>query len=221
MMLAYKTEYVKVDDSLLKVVDMWSSDRQAFKRALEAGPNDVDAIKVAAFSMTNYPWIRLAKTQMLGDVSAMFGTARVHNDVQYHWQTIYHAKKILFHNESRPVCTHRKFAEGGQQQLTNVKTTERLGVFPAIDFTFRALRHGGFCSKPAFVKEWQAFIRKLLKWAKDRVPEEAQSDYQMQSNQVVLKSGCDIGCRAYSLTDYLSALINSRCYLRACALPSR
>ncbi len=49
--------------------------------------SDATKIKIAALSLTNYPWIRLARTtSLIRDASAMFGKTRVHNDVQYHWQ---------------------------------------------------------------------------------------------------------------------------------------
>ena len=178
----------------------------AFERKLRGN-------RLLAMECTAYPWMRLARTSMLHEKRAMFGVSKVHNDVQYHWQTAYHAKHIEFlqppegtgassltHVTLPVVATHRKFEiVGGQQQLTNDLSADRLQVFKALVETHRALHRRSFCDHLSFVGAWQAFVERILQWASGRIPKEMALDYAESSRNLQSTCVCKPATQASSL----------------------
>ena len=172
-MFKYKIEFFDKKTSR----GMWNADQELWNKLLIATDNKTK--KELAIQMINYPWNRIIKTSLLHDENIFFGKTVVHNDVPYHWHTLVSAKNIGIFDEA--VCSHRKFDE--RQQITNISDYRRLMVLEAYRYTHELLkRYDDY--KLVFVY-WQKFIRDLLTWARDRVPEDKLEFYRVRHKQII------------------------------------
>jgi len=174
LFLPYEIGFVADDGRVTKVRGPWDGDARVFRAT--------DHIKRAAFTLVNYPWNRLVRTDLMRDQGVNFGPTKVHNDILFHWTSIAAATRVSLFNET--VCRHFKFNTG--KQLTNVATEARLQVLDAVDITFRHLQRWDFCAVAEFGTAWNKFVQTLLSWAKSRVPPELQPTYKRRS-QATLK----------------------------------
>lgn len=148
---------------------MFDPDAEIWARA--KGISDITALKKLSAKLINYPWNRLIKTDLLHDKNIFFGGTVVHNDIQFHWSSILHAKNIHFSDHT--VCTHRKF--DNRSQITNITDSRRLQAFGVLDTMFHDIKmheHGGIV-----MESWKEFSTKLVKWLKDRIPDDHQEIY--------------------------------------------
>lgn len=156
---------------------MWDADQKVWNQMLVANSN-ADK-KALASQLVNYPWNRVIKTELLHDEKIFFGKTVVHNDVPYHWHSIISAQNIgLF---EKPVCSHRKFTE--REQITNISDNRRLAVLEAYRHTHNLLK--GYKDYNLLFNHWQKFIRDLLTWARDRVPEDKLEFYKARHKEIV------------------------------------
>jgi len=126
------------------------------------------SLKSRVAALINYPWNRIVKTDLLHDENIFFGPTVVHNDIPYHWHTIIAAKKISYSDQE--VCTHRKFSK--RDQITNISDIRRLMVFEALRYTQeRIMQYPEFSE---IKMQWEEFSTGLIKWAKDKIPDEHQ-----------------------------------------------
>ncbi len=122
------------------------------------------------------------KTEVILAGDVFFGGTVVHNDIQYHWDSITQASAIAFF--PKPVCVHKK--DPNMAQITNIRSEKRLAVTEAIRATDRVLETKKFFdggkgkgkSKQKYRQLWYRFIRHILQWAEGRVPEEHMAKYQ-------------------------------------------
>lgn len=153
------------------VRDMWQSDRSAFIDVTESGSQaDASQYQRRAFlkslSLTNYPWNRFTRTELLHNHDIYFGSTAVHNDVRFHWTTIAAAKgKIAFYDAGIPLITHAKDIH---PTLTSIVDATRTQVFDALEETRRALNPDFFADADA-TQAWRTFTIKLTKWAAPRI----------------------------------------------------
>ncbi|UKH20697.1 glycosyltransferase [Actinobacillus pleuropneumoniae] len=157
--------------------DMWDADKKIWAKLLVAKNNNER--KILASQLINYPWNRAVKTSLLHDENIFFGKTVVHNDVPYHWHTVVSANNIGIYD--KPVCTHRKFEE--RQQITNISDYRRLMVLEAYRHTHELLKR--YDSYALIFPHWQKFIRDLLTWARDRVPEDKLEFYKERHKQIL------------------------------------
>jgi glycosyltransferase involved in cell wall biosynthesis len=156
---------------------MFNADEALWESSREVTDND--ELRRIASSLINYPWNRIIKTELLHDANIFFGATVVHNDIAFHWGSVLAANKIRFGNEE--VCTHRKFDQ--RSQITNVSDHRRLTAFDALEFTHhRIARHanGKYLSGV-----WNEFASNLVKWVKDRVPEDLQPQYELRKAKLL------------------------------------
>lgn len=172
-MFKYKIEFYDKKKSR----DMWNVDKDLWEKLLVADSNKEK--KILAIQMTNYPWNRIIKTSFLHDENIFFGKTLVHNDVSYHWHSLIAATNIGIFNKA--VCSHRKFDE--RQQITNISDYRRLMVLEAYRHTHELLKR--YDDYPLVFNYWQKFIRDLLTWARDRVPEDKLEFYKIRHKQII------------------------------------
>lgn len=156
---------------------MWNADQELWEELRKTNNNQ--SKKELASRLTNYPWNRIIKTSLLHDENIFFGKTVVHNDVPYHWHTIISAENIGIFNEY--VCIHRKFKE--RNQITNIIDERRLMVLEAYRYTHHLLKR--YSDYPSLFPNWQKFIRDLLQWAKERIPEEKMDFYKKRHKEIV------------------------------------
>ena len=146
---------------------MWDSDQAAFARGVGAATPELR--KAAALELTNYPWNRVARTDVLRGVQ--FGATRVHNDVRFHWTSIASARDVAFLDvDSKPAVIHRK---GARQTLTDLSSSARLEVFAALAETRDSLGNAFLATNgPAFDR----FARDLVVWAAPKIPLENKAE---------------------------------------------
>lgn len=157
--------------------DMWNADKDLWKQLMIVKTNSEK--KTLASQLTNYPWNRIVSTALLHDENIFFGKTIVHNDVPYHWHTLISAKNIGIFDKA--VCTHRKFEE--RQQITNISDYRRLMVLEAYRHTHELLKR--YEDYGLIFVHWQKFIRDLLTWARDRVPEDKLEFYKQRHKKIV------------------------------------
>lgn len=157
--------------------DMWNADKDLWKQLMIAKNNSEK--KVLASQLINYPWNRIVSTALLHDENIFFGKTIVHNDVPYHWHTVISAKSIGIFDKA--VYTHRKFEE--RQQITNISDYRRLMVLEAYRHTHELLKR--YEDYGLIFVHWQKFIRDLLTWARDRVPEDKLEFYKQRHKKIV------------------------------------
>lgn len=157
---------------------MWNADQNIWQKAQNS--SDPSDRQILVSQLINYPWIRIIQTRLLQDERIFFGKTIVHNDIPYHWHSIIAAKNIGI--SSQPVCTHRKFEQ--REQITNISDQRRLMVFEAYRYTHTLLKHYPK-QYPKIFPYWQKFIRDLLTWARDRVPEEQQAFYRKRHKIII------------------------------------
>ena len=146
---------------------MWDSDQAAFARGVGAATPELR--KAAALELTNYPWNRVARTDVLRGVQ--FGATRVQNDVRFHWTSIASARDVAFLDvDSKPAVIHRK---GARQTLTDLSSSARLEVFAALAETRDSLGNAFLATNgPAFDR----FARDLVVWAAPKIPLENKAE---------------------------------------------
>ena len=139
---------------------MWKHDQEHFGAAHSC--QSQAELKSLSLQLTAYPWIRLISRELLVEKKIGFGTTPVHNDLQYHWQSICESKNINFW--SGIVCTHHKHASGS---LSSERGRPRLSVFDALGGTYRAL-----ADKPEFMARvvlWRQASTRLLEWNRKKI----------------------------------------------------
>eukprot|EP00547_Thalassionema_nitzschioides_P015460 CAMPEP_0194240892 /NCGR_PEP_ID=MMETSP0158-20130606/6936_1 /TAXON_ID=33649 /ORGANISM="Thalassionema nitzschioides, Strain L26-B" /LENGTH=836 /DNA_ID=CAMNT_0038975691 /DNA_START=243 /DNA_END=2753 /DNA_ORIENTATION=+ len=196
MLMPYSVEYVGPDSRNTKE-GMMKSDDRIWTQILEKEPSHLEQ-KEAALALINYPWKQLTSSKLMFDADVFFGPTKVHNDVQFHWMSIGASQNLHFYD--KVICTHRIFDSSVRGQLTKVKDSARMTVFPALGMTQRALaKNGNFDGeegeKIAF-PQWRKFTKGLLKWAKGRVPDDLKESYDRQADhllQVLDRNSTDPG----------------------------
>ena len=152
-------------------------------------------------TLVNYPWNRLARSELLHDERIFFGTTQVQNDVQYHWHVLSAARRVAFLTATAaPVCYHKKFVGTSRMQLTKVKSASRLEMFWAMQATHRILCQGvphvledGIGTMPA----WRYFVRKTIEWARNSklVPAKSMPEFlRSRARMVECVATCAMGC---------------------------
>ena len=109
------------------------SNKRIWAQVLEKDEQSHLAQKEAALALINCPWKQLTSSKLMFDADVFFGSTKVHNDVQFHWMSTSAAQNIHFYNEE--VCTHRKFDSSICGQLTEVKDSAHMSVFPSLGMT--------------------------------------------------------------------------------------
>ncbi|RQH10066.1 glycosyltransferase family 2 protein [Paraburkholderia dinghuensis] len=153
-----------------KVRDMFDADKAVWDGF--RGATDNNELRRLAASLINYPWNRIIKSELLHDANIFFGATVVHNDIAFHWESLLAARRIGYGEDV--VCTHRKFER--RPQITNVSDFRRLVAFDALESTHhRIIRHR---NGENLIDVWREFASNLVKWVKDRVPEDLQPQYE-------------------------------------------
>ena len=160
-----------------------------------------NATRAAAMILVNYPWNRLARSELLQAERIFFGTTQVQNDAQYHWHVLSAARRVVFMAATAaPVCYHKKFVGSSRMQLTKVKSTSRLEMFWALQATHRIL-----CQSVSHALEdgsgtmaaWRSFARKVIDWAQNskRVPARSMPEF-LHSRAIMYEcvDTCSMGC---------------------------
>lgn len=173
VLFKYKIHFYDED----KYRGMWNADQDIWSQLKVATSNDKK--KELASQLINYPWNRIISTELLHDEKIFFGKTVVHNDVPYHWHSIASANNIGIYDKA--VCFHRKFEQ--RQQITNIKDARRLMVLEAYRYTHELLKN--YSAYPILYPSWEKFIRDLINWAKDRVPQEHQEYYKQRQKQII------------------------------------
>jgi glycosyltransferase involved in cell wall biosynthesis len=159
---------------------LWLKGYNARRSAMD-NKSVTQVLKETAFALINYPWNRMLRTEVILAGDIFFGGTIVHNDVQYHWDSITQASSVLFYHQ--PVCLHRK--DPKMKQITNIATNDRATVVDSILFTDRILQRKGFYKKPTQVALWFKFVKHIFSWAKDKVPDDIVNDYERRSQAVL------------------------------------
>ena len=104
----------------------------------------------------NYPWNRIISSKLMAQKSIYFGPTKIHNDIQYHWSSIYHAKNIGF-SDASPIehITH-------DTGLTESK--DRKEVCDALFFLLLECRK--FSEK--FKHDAEIFAEDLINWTETK-----------------------------------------------------
>jgi hypothetical protein len=186
MFLPYQISMPAPGTLQMKTRDMWPPDQKYWAQG-EANRAAEPKLKLyrnkkAALMLTNYPWIRIIRTDILQAGQIFFGPTPVHNDVQFHWLSIARARSIEFFH--KPVCLHRK--NPTMHQITNIASKDRLAVVDALRLTDLMLqRCKCFFSHEELRPLWSAFAKKLLQWAKNLVPKECKALYRLRSTALL------------------------------------
>ena len=152
--------------------------------------------------LVNYPWNRLARSELLQAERIFFGTTQVQNDVQYHWHVLSAARRVAFlAATAAPVCYHKKFVGTSRMQLTKVKSSSRLEMFWALQATHRIL-----CQRvlnvleedgPGTMPAWQHFVSKTMVWARNNklVPAKSMPEFlRSKARMIECVATCAMGC---------------------------
>lgn len=159
--------------------DMFESDQRLWEQLSQVSTN-LEKQKLAV-GLINYPWVRIIKTQLLHDETIFFGKTVVHNDIPFHWHSIVAAKNIG--TLDAYVCDHRKFDT--RSQITNIADKRRMMVFAAQQYTQRLIEK--YPNFQEILPIWATFITNLLKWARNRIPADLQTDYENKRVAVQVK----------------------------------
>ncbi|MBB5497998.1 glycosyltransferase family 2 protein [Paraburkholderia sp. MM5384-R2] len=171
--MKYRIEYYEKN----QVREMFNADKALWESFRHAKDNN--ELRRIASSLINYPWNRIIKTELLHDANIFFGATVVHNDIAFHWESLLAANNIGYGEGE--VCAHRKFEQ--RSQITNVSDHRRLAAFDALEFTHhRIVNH---VNGTYLIDVWNEFASNLVKWVKDRVPEDLQSQYEARKAKLL------------------------------------
>jgi glycosyltransferase involved in cell wall biosynthesis len=173
----------------MKSRDMFNADADLWQK-LRTAKTNLDYKKIVA-GLINYPWNRIIKTKLLIDNNIFFAPTVVHNDIPYHWHSIVVANNIGIFDKT--VCIHRKFTK--RPQITNINDNRRLVLFEALKFTQNQLE-----KYPDFVHlklMWKNFAEQLMKWAKDKIPQECQEAYIYKETEFLEKLSKLMECECH------------------------
>ena len=157
---------------------MFNADQEIWDKFAHATSNN--ELKLLASGLINYPWNRIIKTELLHDENIFFGSTVVHNDIPYHWHSVVAANNIGYSENA--VCAHRKFS--ARSQITNINDVRRLAVFESLRFTNETIaKYSAYDAQMQTV--WCKFVRDLVVWAKDRVPETHMEQYEALKEELL------------------------------------
>ena len=152
-------------------------------------------------TLVNYPWNRLARSELLHDERIFFGTTQVQNDVQYHWHVLSAARRVAFlAATAAPVCYHKKFVGSSRMQLTKVKSASRLEMFWALQATHRILCQSlpdALEYDPVLMQVWRDFVVKAIEWARNSklVPAKSIPEFlRSKARMIECVATCSMGC---------------------------
>jgi len=186
MVMPYSVKFVGPDSRKTKKT-MIKSDERIWNQILEEEEVSHQEQKEAALGLINYPWKQLTSSKLMFDADVFFGPTKVYNDVQFHWMSIGASQNLHFYN--KVVCTHRKFDSNIRGQLTEVKDSARMSLFPSLGMTQRALaKNGNFDGDEGEMivfPQWRKFTNDLLTWAKKRVPDDLKGSYDRKSKHLL------------------------------------
>ncbi|NLN68319.1 MAG: glycosyltransferase [Alcaligenaceae bacterium] len=158
--------------------DMFDADKTLWGKFTSAKDNN--QLRILAAELINFAWNRIIKTELLLDANIFFGATVVHNDIAFHWDSLLVANRIGYTNNV--VCTHRQFDQ--RTQITNVSDYRCLLVFDALEFTHHKIQKHE--NGKDLTDTWVNFARNLIKWVKDRIPEELQpQQYQLRRTKLL------------------------------------
>lgn len=189
LLLPYNILYVEKNI----IENMYSKDFEAFN-CIRNSKKITDKY-IHSLKITGFPWIRLIKTKLLQDKNISFNETIVHNDIQFHWQSICCASNIDVY--SYVVCTHRKFETGS---LSSIRDERRFAVFEALSITEKALKHNhifNLCKS-----EWILFKNHLIDWNEKNINIKNISEYnilKIKHGKIDLKLSSHSDVQAQSL----------------------
>lgn len=107
------------------------TDQTHWDRAgIRAGMQRLSAAQAAQLCRVSaYPWNKVYRTDFLRDHAICCTEIPVHNDIELHWRSFFHARAI----QAAPVLAIEHFVNEAGQRLTNRKGEDRLRVFEALE----------------------------------------------------------------------------------------
>lgn len=201
LMLPYQLAFVSQQgtEQVTTLMGMDKYDHTTWTQTVALQSNN--ATREAAMTLVNYPWNRLARSEVLHAERIFFGTTQVQNDVQYHWHVLSAARRVAFlAATAAPVCYHKKFVGTSRMQLTKVKSTSRLQMFWALQATHRILCHRvphALEEDAGAMQAWRQFVGKAIGWARNSklVPAESMLEFlRSKARLIECVATCSMGC---------------------------
>ncbi len=189
------TQYALLSPSDGALAPMWRRDLEHYNAASTCQTQS--ELKDLALRITAYPWIRIIARNLLQDNNIRFGSTPVHNDLQFHWQSICHSKKLAFWDGV--VCTHKKHDSGS---LSSETGRSRLSVFEALSATYKSLSgHQAFLDR---LDLWSELAQALINWNRKRIEPQLLPEFEALANRFMHKPGVVL------FTPYFRAASNER-----------
>ena len=201
LMLPYQLAFVSQQgkEQVTTLMGMDKYDHATWTQTVALQSNN--ATREAAMTLVNYPWNRLARSELLHAERIFFGTTQVQNDVQYHWHALSAARRVAFLTATAaPVCYHKKFVGTSRMQLTKVKSASRLEMFWALQATHRILCQSvphALEDDPGKMQAWRQFVSKAIEWARNSklVPAKSMPEFlRSKALMVECVATCAMGC---------------------------
>ena len=201
LMLPYQLAFVsqQEQEQVTTLMGMDKYDHATWTQTVALQSNNMT--REAAMTLVNYPWNRLARSELLHAQRIFFGTTQVQNDVQYHWHVLSVARRVAFLTATTaPVCYHKKFVGTSRMQLTKVKSASRLEMFWALQATHRVLCQlvpHALEDDSGTMQAWQYFVHKTIEWARNSklVPAKSIPEFLRSKAQMIeCVATCAMGC---------------------------
>ena len=201
LMLPYQLAFVSQQgtEQVTTLMGMDKYDHTTWTQTVALQSNN--ATREAALALVNYPWNRLARSEVLHTERIFFGTTQVQNDVQYHWHLLSAARRVAFlAATAAPVCYHKKFVGSSRMQLTKVKSASRLEMFWALQATHRILCQSvphALEDGAGTMQVWRHFVGKAIEWARSSklVPAESMPEFlRSKARLIECVATCSMDC---------------------------
>lgn len=132
--------------------------------------------------LTNYPWVRVMRTETFRKAGLRYGSTMVNNDILGHWYSLLFAGQILLLNDV--ICTHVVLPGGAN--LTNRATRDRLSLLDALDETYDLLE-----SHPALLRRYSHHYwggaMSVISWASDKISPSLRQDFALRTREHLLR----------------------------------
>jgi glycosyltransferase involved in cell wall biosynthesis len=127
----------------------------------------------------NYPWNKIYRTEFLREHNILCSETKVHNDIELHWRSFFHAKAIL--SSDSIGVTH--FVNQTAQRLTNYVGQSRLDVFVPLERLGKEL---AFSSRLfAYHIPFYRFALGLLLWVKHNLSAEFHPELTRRTDHFI------------------------------------
>lgn len=133
-------------------------------------------------ALTNYPWVRVMRTETYRKAGLKYGSTMVNNDILGHWYSLLFAGQILLLNDV--ICTH--IVLPGGTNLTNRGTRDRLSLLDALDETYDLLKgHPGLLRRYSH-HYWEGAMS-VISWASDKISPSLQQEFALRARDHFLR----------------------------------